>query len=159
MSGELSSIENRPDELRRIPNYESIPNIQVTMDIEGSIGKFLNYDLFDLDGIQPIESEHLAVNNGVVGVDPSEESIRIYQKKNTKFQLVSIVVNAFGFVEKGGVIHAKPYSISLKVGTKHNVIEEKGIDLIKKFNLEEYDATPKCYVGFNPFTNAYPAHH
>lgn len=155
MTDELSSIENRPEELKEIPYYEKIPDVQIVMDIGGMIGEFLNYDLLDLAGIQPIESKHLSANKGIIKVNPSKESIEIYRKKNTKFQLVSVVINAFGFKKKDDVIHAKPYSISLKVGTKRDKIEEKDIDLIEKFDLEGLESVPKYYAGFNPFTNAY----
>lgn len=52
---EIRNIENRPKELFSLKYYKDLEGKPVRIDMEGSIGDFLAYDLFDLDGVQPIE--------------------------------------------------------------------------------------------------------
>ncbi|MBW3691704.1 endonuclease domain-containing protein [Aeromonas dhakensis] len=155
MSNEISSIENRPEELYTLPHYKSLPHLDVEIDLEGIIGDFLSYDIFDLDGTQPIEYRHSKANNDVLTVNPSEASLEIYRKEGVRFQLIHVVVNAYGFKEKDGVLHAKPYCISLKASTKRGEVSEVSVDYLKGFDLEQINKTPKHYLGFNPFKNAY----
>ncbi len=66
MIQEISSIENRPEELNQLPNYNSLPHLGVEIDLEGAIGEFLSYDIFDLDGTQPTELRHSNANGGIL---------------------------------------------------------------------------------------------
>tara|TARA_Y100001963_G_C6782825_1_gene450954 strand:- start:2892 stop:3131 length:240 start_codon:yes stop_codon:yes gene_type:complete len=77
---EIRNIENRPEELFELPYYKELPELPVTIDMSGSIGKFLEFDLFDLDGVQPLEMRHMLANDRLVHVNPSEKSIEIYKK-------------------------------------------------------------------------------
>ncbi len=72
-----------------------------------------------------------------------------------QFQLIHVVVNAYSFEECDGVLHAKPYCISLKPSTKRGEISEASVDWVENIDLEEIDRAPKHYLGFNPFQNAY----
>lgn len=155
MNNEISSIENRPQELYELPHYSSLPHLSVEIDLEGAIGDFLSYDIFDLDGTQPMELRHSDANGGMLTVNPSEESLEIYRKEGVQFQLVHVIVNAYSFEEREGILHAKPYCISLKASTKRGEISEVSVDWVKNINLEEMNSAPKHYLGFNPFKNAY----
>lgn len=155
MGNEIANIENRPKELYDLPHYKSLPHLEVEIDLEGIIGDFLAYDIFDLDGTQPMELRHSKVNEGILTVNPSEKSLEIYQKEKVLFQLIHVVVNAYSFKDQDGVLHAKPYCISLKPSTKRGEITEVSVDWLKGFDLDQINKTPKHYLGFNPFQNAY----
>ncbi|WP_205669715.1 hypothetical protein [Aliivibrio fischeri] len=155
---EVKNIENRPKELGEIEFYNELPNMPVKIDLSGSIGQFLAYDIFDLDGVQPIETGHLNVNNKIIGVNPSKASIEIYKKKNTKFQLVYVIVNAYGFKEVNGELVGKPYNISLHPASKRGEVSVVTPEWIEKIDLEEMDSVPRLYKGFNPFCGAYGLH-
>ncbi|WP_185842648.1 hypothetical protein [Vibrio cholerae] len=155
---EIRNIENRPEELFELPYYKELPELPVTIDMSGSIGKFLEFDLFDLDGVQPLEMRHMLANDRLVHVNPSQKSIEIYKKEKVTFQLVFVVVNAYGFEEKDGVLVGKPYNISLQPASKRGELSIVTPEWIEKIDLEAQNQVPKIYRGFNPFAGAYGLH-
>ncbi|UAL43692.1 hypothetical protein K8B83_02025 [Shewanella inventionis] len=155
---EPTNIENRPEELFELPYYRELPDLPVTVDMSGSIGKFLEFDLFDLDGVQPLELRHMIANDRVVSVNPSEKSIEIYKKEKVTFQLVFIVVNAYGFKEVDGVLVGKPYNISLQPASKRGELSVTTPEWIEHIDFEEQNLVPKIYNGFNPFSGACGLH-
>lgn len=58
---QIKNIENRPEELAGRPFYQDLPHMPVRIDLEGAIGEFLNHDIFQLDGVQPLEKRHMEV--------------------------------------------------------------------------------------------------
>ena len=152
---EIRNIENRPKELFGLQYYKDLEEKPVRIDMEGSIGDFLAYDLFDLDGVQPIELRHLKANNRAVSVNPSKTSIELYKKERVKFQLVFVVVNCYGFKDFDGVLVGKPYNISLQPATKRGELSVVSPEWIEKINLEELDQQPRLFKGFNPFLGAF----
>lgn len=130
----------------------------VRIDLEGSIGEFLNYDIFQLNGVQPLEKRHMEVNNGVIAVNPSKESIAIYKKENVNFQLIYVVVNAYGFKEINGELVGKPYCISLVPASKRGEISSVSPEWLESIDLDKMDRVPKLYKGFNPFRGAFGLH-
>jgi len=155
---EIKNIENRPKELFELPYYQELPELPVRIDIAGSIGKFLESDLFDLDGVQPLESRHMKANDRLLHVNPSEKSIEMYKKEGVNFQLVFVVINAYGFEEVDGILVGKPYNISLQPASKRGELSVTSPEWIEKIDLEEQNQVPKIYRGFNPFTGAYGLH-
>jgi hypothetical protein len=152
---EINNIENRPKELLSLPYYKELPELPVRVDISGSIGEFLEFDLFDLDGVQPNELRHMIANDRLLHVNPSERSIEIYKKEKVTFQLVFIVVNAYGFREIDGVLVGKPYNISLQPASKRGELTAVAPEWVEAIDLEEQNQVPKIYRGFNPFSGAY----
>jgi len=155
---DIRNIENRPEELFEIPYYKDLPEKAIKIDMEGSIGDFLAYDIFDLDGVQPLELRHMNANNGLVNIDPSDISIALYKKENVQFQLVYVVVNGYGFKEIDGVLVGKPYNVSLQPASKRGELSIVSPEWIEKINLEELDQAPRLYKGFNPFVGAFGLH-
>ena len=155
---QIKNIENRPEELAGLPFYQDLPHMPVRIDIEGAIGEFLNYDIFQLDGVQPLEQRHMEANNGLIGVNASKESIAIYKEEKVNFQLIYIVVNAYGFREFNGEIVGKPYCISLVPAIKRGEISSVPPEWIENIDLEHMDGVPKLYKGFNPFRGAFGLH-
>ena len=87
-------IENRPEELFKLPNYGCLPSGRFQIDLNGALGDFLGHDLFDLDGNQPIEGNILKLTGGLINVNPSDEAIEFYRERGDDFQmrLVRIVL-------------------------------------------------------------------
>lgn len=152
---EIRNIDNRPQELFELPYYKELPEKPVKIEMEGAIGDFLAYDIFDLDGVQPLELRHMDANNGLVNVDPSDISIELYKKEGVQFQLVFVVVNGYGFKEVNGVLVGKPYNISLQSASKRGELSLVSPEWIEKIDLAKLDQTPRLYKGFNPFLGAY----
>lgn len=155
---QIKNIENRPEELAGLPFYQDLPHMPVNIDLEGAIGEFLKYDIFQLDGVQPLEQRHMEANNGVIGVNASSESIAIYKKEKVNFQLIYVVVNAYGFREINGKLVGKPYCISLMPASKFGEISSVPPEWIENIDLERMDGVPKLYKGFNPFRGAFGIH-
>jgi len=161
MGKPASDIENRPKELRDLPDYGHLPNRAFKIDLEGSVGEFLAHDLFDLDGTQPIENKIMGLSNKffnghpVIEVNPSEEAIEFYRARGDSFQMINVVVCCYGFEEKDGELYGLPYHVSLRPAQKRGEPSSVGIDWIQNMDLEKVlDGNPH-YMGFNPFSNAF----
>ncbi|HFX6570643.1 TPA: hypothetical protein ACIFE8_002351 [Yersinia enterocolitica] len=148
-------INNRPAILEKIPHYSEIPDIPVALDFSSTIHGFLKFDIDDLDGLQPIENKYIKECGKVFNVNPSEDLISAYEKRKIDFQLINIIVNAYGFEEKDGVLVGKPYSISLKPMEKRGKVQTQPADYFRNFNLEDLKKCDYSYLGFNPFTQGY----
>lgn len=156
MSTPSDEILNRPKELYELPFYKGLPANPITIDWScGSMDEFLKLDILSLDGAQPPEKEHWRANKGVLYTDITKESFEIYSKRKAKFQLVSIVVNAYSFRDVEGVIHAKPYNISLFPFSKREKVQYISIDYLKTISMSEINSRSSIYIGFNPFKKAY----
>lgn len=151
----IRDIENRPQELFTLPHYRDLPKLPIAIERPSASSDFLEQDLLTLDGIQPIEMQHIVASDGIITTNPSENSIEIYRNKNARFQLVHIVVNCYQFTESDGCLVGKPYNISLQPAIKHGEVETVGIDWIEKANIETLQNSPQLYKGFNPFVGAY----
>ncbi len=159
MSNEqIRNIENRPEVLSKIAYYKDLPEKPLRIDMVGSIGDFLAYDIFDLDGVQPLELRHMQANNGLVNVDSSKISIDLYKKEKVQFQLVYVVVNGYGFNEIDGVLVGKPYNISLQPASKRGQVSTVSPEWIEALNFEDLEKVQRLYKGFNPFVGAYGLH-
>ncbi|MFN4500416.1 hypothetical protein ACK3XA_25665 [Klebsiella grimontii] len=152
---EIENISNRPEVIYNIPFYKNLPNLPVKIDLEGMAGDFLSYDIADLFGLQPIEKDHLDTYGDIITINPSKESLELYKKRDDSFQMIFLVINAYGFKEIDGVIHCKPYNISLFPASKRGELTSLKSDSIEKLDLEMDAKVPKFYYGFNPFKGAF----
>ncbi|WP_352338610.1 hypothetical protein [Psychrobacter sp. 16-MNA-CIBAN-0192] len=156
-----NDIENRPEELRGLPHYSCLPERAFEIDLKGAIGEFLANDIFDLDGIQPIEntivglSKKLFNSLPVIGVNPSEEATKFYEVRGDQFQMVNIVICCYGFEEVDGQLYGLPYHISLRPAQKRGQPSSIGVEWFNNINLEKILEGSPRYMGFNPFTNAF----
>ncbi|AWK84720.1 endonuclease domain-containing protein [Photobacterium damselae] len=148
-----NKITKRPEQLEEFKFYSELPAIPVAVD-KSSLHDFLQFDLYDLDGIQPLESFHFEKEGDVVEVQPSERLIDIYEQKNIRFQMVNIVANLYGFKEVDGVLYGKPYSICLQPMSKRGKVTKIEAGFFRSFRLDELDGD-YCYLGFNPFKLGY----
>ncbi|HCX4809999.1 TPA: hypothetical protein OZT40_001343 [Escherichia coli] len=152
---EIENISNRPEVLYSIPFYKDLPPLPLKIDLVGMAGDFLSYDIADLFGLQPIEKEHLDTYGEIFTINPSKESLELYKKRDDSFQMIFVVINAYGFKEIDGVMHCKPYNISLFPASKRGELTLLKSDLIEKLYLEMDANVPKFYYGFNPFKGAF----
>lgn len=157
----MTDIKNRPPELWAFPNYSHLPDESFQIDLAGAAGEFLARDIFDLDGVQPLELTVLNLSNEkfeglpVVGVNPSEEAIDYYRKRGDTFQMVNVVVCCHSFERREGKLYALPYHISLRPALKNGSPQQAGVDRIANFDLERILEGKPHYIGFNPFTTAF----
>lgn len=157
----MTDIKNRPPELWAFPNYSHLPDESFQIDLAGAAGEFLARDIFDLDGVQPLELTVLNLSNEkfeglpVVGVNPSEEAIDFYRKRGDTFQMVNVVVCCHSFERREGKLYALPYHISLRPALKNGSPQQAGVDRIANFDLERILEGKPHYIGFNPFTTAF----
>lgn len=154
-------IQNRPQELRALPNYNHLPDEPFQIDLASAAGEFLAREIFDLDGVQPFESKVLHLSNKTfegfpaVGVNPSEEAIDFYKKRGDTFQMVNIVVCCHSFERREGKLYALPYHVSLRPALKRGSPQEIDVEWIANYDLARVlDGCPH-YIGYNPFGTAF----
>lgn len=154
-ANEIENISNRPEILYNIPFYKDMPSLPIKIDLEGMAGNFLSSDIADLIGLQPIEKEHLDTYDDEITINPSKESLELYKKRDDSFQMIFLVINAYGFKEIDGVMHCKPYNISIFPASKRGELTSLKPDSIEELDLEFHAKIPKFYYGFNPFKGAF----
>ncbi|EMZ2328810.1 PDDEXK family nuclease [Klebsiella michiganensis] len=161
MNASPKDIKNRPKELLGLPRYRCLPEEPFYIDLENSIGQFLFNDIFDLDGVQPIEQEVINPStekkDGVplFGVNPSKEAIDFYEKRGDNFQMINVVVCCYGFEEKDGKLFGLPYHISIRPAQNKGLPANISIKWIEQFDLSRVLDGQPHYMGYNPFSNAF----
>jgi hypothetical protein len=161
MPNEISDIQNRPAELWKFPNYGHLPDEPFQIDLAGAVGDFLANDVFDLDGVQPLESTILKLSNEffegvpVVRVNPSKEAIAFYRERGDTFQMINVVVCCHSFERRDGKLYGLPYHVSLRPAQKNGSPSEVSANWIEKIDLERILAGEPHYKGYNPFSNAF----
>lgn len=154
-------IQNRPRELWTLPNYSHLPDESFQIDLASAAGDFLANEIFDLDGVQPLETRVSNLSNEfldgvpVVGVNPSKDAIEYYRKRGDTFQMVNVVVCCHSFERRDGKLFALPYHVSLRPAMKKGLPQTVSVDSIANLDLEKLlDGRPN-YMGFNPFSDAF----
>jgi len=161
MNGVAKDIENRPKELWGLPNYGCLPHGAFEIDLLGSVGEFIFHDIFDLDGVQPLEKGLIDLSKKyidgypIVEVNPSEEAIEFYNERGDKFQMISVVICCYALNEKNGRYIGLPYHISLRPAQKRGVPSEVSAEWIDKVDLSKLLDNSPSYMGYNPFSNAF----
>jgi hypothetical protein len=118
-------------------------------------------DIFDLDGVQPIEQEVIKLSTEQIDgipifhVNPSKEAIDFYEKRGDDFQMINVVVCCYGFEEIDGKLFGLPYHISLRPAQKGGVPANVNIKWIENYDLSKVLDGQPHYMGYNPFSNAF----
>nr|WP_320022339.1 hypothetical protein [uncultured Draconibacterium sp.] len=145
-------IKNRPKQLLDIEFYTELPKLDTEFDYS-SLPLFLSYDLLTLFGIKPKTMDLIRnIQQHSFQEQPSDKEIEYYQKRGTKFQIISVVANIHTFKkvnDKSAI--AYPYSISLIAGQKRGLVDHCSIDLLKTFDLAEISKKQFIYTDFSPF--------
>ncbi|MBX8612584.1 hypothetical protein K5D50_10680 [Pseudomonas cichorii] len=161
MPNEVGDIENRPKELFTLPSYTRLPDEPFKIDLAGAIGEFLAHDIYDLDGVQPLESAICELSNEfhegvpVTHVNPSREAIAFYKQRGDTFQIINVVVCCHSFERRDGILYGLPYHVSLRPFQKGGLPSEVGVEWVENFDLERILAGEPHYKGYNPFSNAF----
>lgn len=164
MPNVIGDIQNRPKELWAFPNYSRLPDEAFQIDLASAAGQFLAHDIFDLDGVQPLESAIFNLSSEffegvpVIGVNPSKEAIALYRERGDTFQMINVVVCCHSFERRNGELFGLPYHISLHPAHKKGSPAEIGIDWIENIDLERVLEGRPHYIGYNPFSNAFGIH-
>ncbi len=149
-------ITRRPKALLDLPFYKSLPSKPIAIDWAcGSMDELLKLDILSLDGVQPTEDEHFKVNGGIVYTDPTEESLRIYERRKAEFQYISVVVNSYAIKDAGDFLQAKPYRVSLFPFSKRGKVQTVTTETLRSIPLSIINKDKSVYIGFNPFNKAY----
>lgn len=154
-------IQNRPKELWAFPNYSCLPDEPFQIDLASAAGEFLANDIFDLDGVQPLESAVINLSNEffegvpVIHLNPSKEAIDLYKDRGDTFQMVNVVVCCHSFERRNGKLYGLPYHVSLYPAQKKGVPAEVSAEWINNIDLGRVlDGRPQ-YIGYNPFSKAF----
>ena len=148
-------IKDRPHGLDQLEFYGQLPDQPVRIDLKSTVHEYLNYDINELDGLQPIQARHLEKCGRIIEVNPSSCFISCFKEEGVSFQLVNVVVNAYGFRQERGHLVGKPYCISLKPMEKRGEVSKLPPDYFAALDLESIRHQDWAYLDFNPFTQGY----
>ncbi|SFK64190.1 hypothetical protein [Azotobacter beijerinckii] len=161
MSNIEGDIQNRPKELWEFPNYSSLPDEPFQINLASAAGEFLANDIFDLDGVQPLESAVIKLSNEffegvpVVHLNPSKEAIDLYKARGDTFQMINVVVCCHSFERRNGKLYGLPYHVSLYPAQKKGIPASVSAEWINSVDMERvFDGRPQ-YIGYNPFSKAF----
>lgn len=144
-------ITNRPKQLLEIENYTELPKLPTKFNYS-SLPAFLNVDLLTLFGIMPKTTDLVKNTQFMFDTQPSEKEVEYYRKRNSKFQIISVVANIHTFKKVNDeLVSAYPYSISTVAGTKRGLPDLCSIELLNKLNLEAISQRRQVYTDFSPF--------
>jgi hypothetical protein len=147
-------ISDRPKILLADAAYNKLPIAPYNIDWS-SVAELMRTALLDLRGIQPQTQAMLDAAGGQLDVKPSEGEIALFQKRGTKFQLVSMVISLIPAGEEGGVRQLKPFAATLIPASKRNLVQTADIDLVSKLDVEEWLKTQPLYTGYDPFSGGW----
>lgn len=149
-------IKDRPKELYKIEFYTKLPDQGFHFGY-GSLPGYLNMDLLTFQGIQPKPISFIEeINQHGFEIQPTKSEVEYYQKKNTQFQIINVVVNVHTFKRQADdSIIAYPYAISLIAGQKRGKPQTCSIDLLNALNLQDIANLEAMYTDLSPFKPAY----
>jgi hypothetical protein len=144
-------IKDRPKHLMNQGVYGRIPAepFSVKFDV---LPELVRKSLGPLGGIQPVTGAMMSAANNQLKDMPSEAEIKLFREAGVPFQLVSVVLSIAHMDKQDGVLHGIPYALTLVPASKRDVVQESGIDLVAKLDIQKIlNETEPCYVGFDPF--------
>lgn len=141
-------IENRPKELD-LPNKEYISPIWIEFFINKSqIPNLLKLQLETLFWILPIPAD---LKQEIFRANPSKKEIHYHKKNNSRFQLITIVLNMHSCIDKEWEVQVYPYSLSLSPWIKKWNIENINISFIENYDIKENMLENTFYSDYSPF--------
>lgn len=147
-------IENRPAHLLVDAAFKTLPKAPLTVDWT-SIPELLRVVMLDLSGIQPPTKEMVDAAGGELQDKPSEGEIKLFKKRGTEFQFVSVVVSLVAAGEMDGAPQFKPFALTLIPAAKRNDVQTSNIDLVAALDVGEWLKTEPMYTGYNPFSGGW----
>jgi hypothetical protein len=145
-------IKDRPAHLLEQQGYQKLPAKPFTVQFD-ALPKLVREALGPLGGIQPVTGAMIEAANGQLTDNPSEGEIRLFKEKGTLFQPIFLVLSIAHLKDGNGAGVATPYALSLMPTSKGDALDEKGIDLVAKHDMQKIvDDMEPCYANFDPFT-------
>ncbi|MGB7934105.1 MAG: hypothetical protein WCH04_18135 [Gammaproteobacteria bacterium] len=114
--------------------------------------ELVRVSMLDLGGIQPVTSTMAETAGGMLSDTPSAGEIELFQQSETRFQLVSVVVNLIASGSDDGHFQGKPFAVTLIPASKRGEVSYCTIDLIEKLDVGQWLKTDPAYVGYDPFS-------
>lgn len=148
---DCSIFGNRPEELEDLAYYKSLPNMPIGID-PTYLPTILKLDCMTMSGIKPLTSSIVPLVPEGFEDNPNPLEIEHYQKKDTKFQIVFLVANAYGFKVRDNYVVGRPYSLYAIPATKRGKPETVTIDWLRHFDLGNMPLQDNVYCDLNPFT-------
>jgi hypothetical protein len=148
-------IKDRPKHLMNQGAYGRIPAepFAVHFDI---LPELVRKSLGPLAGIQPVTGAMMKAASNQLKDMPCEAEIGLFRKAGAVFQMISVVVSLAHMNRQDGVLRGIPYALTLQPASKRDAVQECGIDLVSKLDLQKLlNEMEPCYVGFDPFTGSY----
>lgn len=144
-------IDKRPAALLADPAYSTLPKTPLKVDWT-SIPELTRVSILDLSGIQPITKAMAEAAGGKMFDKPSEREIELFRKRDTKFQLVSVVLSVVAAGELDGVLQVRPFMITLIPASKRGEVSSISIDSVAALDLGRSLETEPAYAGYDPFS-------
>lgn len=145
-------LNDRPQQLFQISHYQGLPLAPIGIHLDW-LPDLVKFNLhFELRGVRPITTTLIECYPSGITVNPTPEAIEHYRQNQTKFQLISVVINCamFEAMEDGSHL-GTPYSICLLPATKRGIVDERGVDAVTIFDLDDLPGNKFVYAGFDPF--------
>lgn len=149
-------LKDRPQQLFQISHYQGFPTTPLGVNTDW-LPDLLKFNIqFELQGVRPITTAVSDCYPGGITINPTPEAIEYYRAKKTRFQMISVVINCATFELMADGSHlGTPFSISLLPATKRGIVDERGIEAITMFNLENLPESNVMYAGFDPFDGSW----
>jgi hypothetical protein len=148
-------IKDRPAHLMKQGAYGRRPTEAFSIKLD-ALPELLRKSLGPAGGIQPVTGAMMKAANNQLKDMPSEGEIKLFRAAGAAFQMVSVVVSIAHMNKRDGVLHGIPYALTLQPASKRDAVDERGIDLISRLDLQKYlRETEPCYVGFDPFAGTW----
>ncbi len=144
-------ITNRPAALLADAAYCTLPKLPFALDWT-SIPELIRVSMLDLSGVQPITKAMAEAAGGTLQDKPSDGEIEHFRRRETKFQLISVVLSVVPAGETDGVLQVKPFAVTLIPASKRGEVAHQSIDYVTKVDVGKWLATEPMYAGYDPFS-------
>ena len=121
-----------------------------------TIPEVVRVSLRPLYGIQPLTTEMFEVAGGELRTKPTEDEIKLFREKGTKFQMISLVLTMAFWEEADDQILGVPCSVHALPAIKRGKVQYCEIDTVASLaDLGERTEFEEVYAGFDPFSGKY----
>ena len=144
-------IHTRPTALLADIAYRTLPKAPLALDWT-SIPELIRVAMLDLSGIQPVTKAMIEAAGGTLHDMPSDGEVKLFQKRGTNFQLISVVISCVAAGKADGVQQVRPFAVTLIPASRRDEVDYKTIELVAKYNVSEWLKTEPMYTGYDPFS-------
>jgi hypothetical protein len=121
-----------------------------------TIPEVVRVSMTPLSGIQPLTAEMFESAGQELRTKPTEEEIKLFREKGTKFQMISLVLTMAFWEEVDDRILGVPCSLHVLPSIKRGKVQYCEIDTVASLaDLGERTEFEDVYAGFDPFSGKY----